>query len=63
MSPESKIIIYTNKLGEKTVHPLSKSLENPNKEMAKRIRYTKNLVTSIIDSKPMIATSQRNKIP
>ena len=51
LSQENKTVTYINKKGLKFLYPLSKALENDNKEMTKRLRYTKKILLLMITSK------------
>ena len=42
-------IIYTNKNGEKITYPLNKALNSSNFEMNKRVKYTKQVLTYMIN--------------
>lgn len=45
---ESKIVTYIDKKGHGSTHPLSSAMETQNREMAKRLRYTKEILTSML---------------
>ena len=51
LSQENKTVTYINKKGLKFLYPLNKALENENKEMTKRLRYTKKILLLMITSK------------
>ena len=51
LSQENKTVTYINKKGLKFLYPLNKALENDNKEMTKRLRYTKKILLLMITSK------------
>lgn len=50
MNPESQIVHYRNKKGERTQHPLATALESDYAEMVKRLKYTKEILTHIHNS-------------
>lgn len=41
LNTDSKLVTYTNKKGERTVHTLNEALSSTESEMARRIKYTK----------------------
>ena len=56
LSQESKKVTYVNKNKQILYYPLNMALDSDNKEMTKRLRYTKKLLM-----KMLIAKAQRNK--
>lgn len=52
LSTDSKLVIYANKLGEKSTYPISSALESTNHEMTKRLKYTKNLLNQLLATVP-----------
>jgi polo-like kinase 1 len=51
LSSESKLVTYVNKKGERTKYPISSALDSENSEMAKRLKYTKEILTHMLNSK------------
>ena len=49
LSSESRIVTYVNKKGERSTYPLSTALENSNYEMTKRLKYTKDILTHMLN--------------
>ena len=49
LSSESRIVTYVNKRGERSTYPLSSALENSNYEMTKRLKYTKDILTHMLN--------------
>jgi polo-like kinase 1 len=45
---DSKIVSFVDKKGEISVHPLGSAMETSNKEMAKRLRYTKEILMTML---------------
>ena len=45
---ESREVIYINKKGEIHAYPLSTAMEEPNTEMTKRLKYTKDILTHML---------------
>ena len=50
LSSESKVVAYVNKKGERLTYPLSTAMESSNMEMAKRLKYTKDILTHMLQS-------------
>lgn len=64
LSSEMKVVTYVNKKGDRSTYPLSSAMENSNLEMVKRLKYTKDILTHMLNanSKPGdMAQSQRPK--
>ena len=49
LSSENKTVTYVNKKGERTNYPLATALESTNTEMAQRLKYTKELLTHMLN--------------
>jgi len=50
LSSENKIVTYVNKKGERSHYPLATALESSNSEMAKRLKYTKEILTHMLNN-------------
>jgi polo-like kinase 1 len=50
LSSELKMVTYVNKKGERNNYPLATALESSNTEMAKRLRYTKEILTHMLNN-------------
>jgi polo-like kinase 1 len=50
LSSESKVVTYVNKKGERLTYPLSTAMESSNMEMAKRLKYTKDILTHMLQA-------------
>lgn len=50
LSSEQKTVVYINKKNERLVYPLATALESNNNEMAKRLKYTKEILTYIYNN-------------
>lgn len=50
LSSESKVVTYVNKKGERLTYPLSTAMESSNMEMAKRLKYTKDILTHMLNN-------------
>ena len=42
------MVTYVNKKGERHTYPLSSAMESSNLEMAKRLKYTKDILTHML---------------
>jgi len=62
LSSENKIVTYVNKKGERTHYPLATALESSNLEMAKRLRYTKEILTHMLSNNNKFPTDVNNKV-
>eukprot|EP01017_Pseudomicrothorax_dubius_P045733 TRINITY_DN794_c0_g1_i1.p1 TRINITY_DN794_c0_g1~~TRINITY_DN794_c0_g1_i1.p1 ORF type:complete len:643 (-),score=160.85 TRINITY_DN794_c0_g1_i1:66-1994(-) len=50
LSSESKTVTYVNKKGERSHYPLATALESTNQEMTKRLKYTKEILTQMLNA-------------
>ena len=50
LSSELKMVTYVNKKSERSNYPLATALESSNTEMAKRLRYTKEILTHMLNN-------------
>lgn len=50
LSSENKMVTYVNKKGERSNYPLASALESSNTEMAKRLKYTKEILTHMLNT-------------
>lgn len=48
LSSELRVVTYVNKKHERLHYPLSTALESSNLEMAKRLKYTKDILTHML---------------
>ena len=51
LSSESKMVTYVNKKGERQKYPIANALENDNTEMSKRLKYTKEILTHMLNNR------------
>jgi len=58
LSSENKIVTYVNKKGERSNYPLATALESNNNEMAKRLKYTKEILTHMLNNNNNNAQAQ-----
>lgn len=60
----SRQITYTNKIGKRSTYPLVAALESTNEEMNKRMQYTKNILSHLLQNNPASSRGgQRGKAP
>ena len=52
LSSENKMVTYVNKKSERSNYPLATALESSNTEMAKRLKYTKEILTHMLNNNP-----------
>ena len=50
LNSESRLVTYVNKKGERQTLPLSHALESNNAEMTKRLKYTKDILTHMLNN-------------
>lgn len=50
LSSETKVVTYVNKKGERSTYPLNNAMESSNLEMVKRLKYTKNILTHMLNA-------------
>lgn len=70
LSSESRVVTYVNKKSERLTYPLSNALESNNSEMTKRLKYTKDILTHMLNLNQGgtsgtggPGTTQRNNMP
>lgn len=51
LSSESKQVTYVNKKGERIISPISSAIESDNPELAKRLKYTKEILTMMLSTR------------
>ena len=61
LSSESRIVTYVNKKGERSTYPLSTALENSNFEMTKRLKYTKDILTHMLNMNLQRSSQRKNQ--
>ena len=50
LSSETKVVTYVNKISSRTTYPLSSAMESSNLEMVKRLKYTKDILTHMLNN-------------
>jgi hypothetical protein len=50
LNSESRLVTYVNKKGERSTLPLNHALESNNAEMTKRLKYTKDILTHMLNN-------------
>jgi hypothetical protein len=58
LSSETKVVTYVNKKGERSTYPLNSAMESANLEMVKRLKYTKDILTHMLNAN--VANINRN---
>ena len=48
--PENRYVTYVNKKGERSTMPLNQALDSNNAEMTKRLKYTKDILTHMLNN-------------
>ena len=57
LSSETKVVTYVNKQGERSTYPLNSAMESANLEMVKRLKYTKDILTHMLNANSGIQSS------
>jgi polo-like kinase 1 len=60
LSSETKIVTYVNKKGERSTYPLNSAMDSSNLEMVKRLKYTKDILTHMLNAN-MTTKNNNNK--
>lgn len=63
LSSESRMVTYVNKKGERTTYPLNNALESTNAEMSKRLKYTKDILTHMLNQGGTGSTNNQASSP
>lgn len=50
LNSENRLVTYVNKKGERQTLPLTHALESNNAEMTKRLKYTKDILTHMLNN-------------
>ena len=50
LNSESRLVTYVNKKGERSTMQLNAALESNNAEMTKRLKYTKDILTHMLNN-------------
>eukprot|EP01017_Pseudomicrothorax_dubius_P002737 TRINITY_DN10205_c0_g1_i2.p1 TRINITY_DN10205_c0_g1~~TRINITY_DN10205_c0_g1_i2.p1 ORF type:complete len:620 (+),score=120.06 TRINITY_DN10205_c0_g1_i2:131-1990(+) len=58
LSSESKVVTYVNKKGDRLMFPLATALDSNNQEMTKRLKYTKEILTQMLNANQQLAAIQ-----
>ena len=60
LNSESRFVTYVNKKGERSIMPLSLALDSNDAEMTKRLKYTKDILTHMLNNNgPSSGTTQQ----
>ncbi|KRW99909.1 Protein kinase-like domain [Pseudocohnilembus persalinus] len=60
LSSELKIVTYVNKVHERLTFPLANALESSNQEMSKRLKYTKDILTHMLQNQGTSTNTNNN---
>ena len=52
LNSESRQVTYVNKKGERSTMPLNLAMDSTNQEMTKRLKYTKDILTHMLNANP-----------
>lgn len=61
LSSETKVVTYVNKKGERSTYPLNSAMESANLEMVKRLKYTKDILTHMLNAN--VANIKPSNVP
>ena len=61
LSSESRIVTYVNKKGDRSNYQLSNALDNSNYEMTKRLKYTKDILTHMLNMNLQRSSQKKNQ--
>ena len=50
LNSDNRLVTYVNKKGERSIMPLSQALDSNNQEMTKRLKYTKDILTHMLNN-------------
>ena len=50
LNSENRLVTYVNKRGERSIMPLAQALDSNNQEMTKRLKYTKDILTHMLNN-------------
>ena len=50
LNSDNRLVTYVNKKGERSIMPLSQALDSNNAEMTKRLKYTKDILTHMLNN-------------
>jgi len=62
LSSETKVVTYVNKKGERSTYPLNTAMESANLEMVKRLKYTKDILTHMLNANAANLNNKGNNI-
>ena len=62
LNSENRYVTYVNKKGERSTMPLNQALDSNNAEMTKRLKYTKDILTHMLNNNQQQANPGPNPI-
>jgi polo-like kinase 1 len=63
LSSETKVVTYVNKKGERSTYPLNSAMESSNLEMVKRLKYTKDILTHMLNANVAVKGQGEPNLP
>lgn len=64
LNSDNRLVTYVNKKGERSIMPLSQALDSNNQEMTKRLKYTKDILTHMLNNNgPTSANAPQPQAP
>ena len=57
LNSDNRLVTYVNKRGERSIMPLSQALDSNNQEMTKRLKYTKDILTHMLNNNGAAGTA------
>jgi polo-like kinase 1 len=60
LNSENRFVTYVNKKGERSTMPLNQALESNNAEMTKRLKYTKDILTHMLNNNQQNPSQSKN---
>lgn len=67
LNSENRYVTYVNKKGERSTMPLNQALDSNNAEMTKRLKYTKDILTHMLNNNqqqnPRVPTTNPSEGP
>ena len=63
LNSDNRLVTYVNKRGERSIMPLSQALDSNNQEMTKRLKYTKDILTHMLNNNGTAGTAAASSNP
>ena len=62
LSSETKVVTYVNKISERKTYPLNTAMESSNLEMVKRLKYTKDILTHMLNANADLKPKNKGRV-